>query len=196
MQVRKGNRAIYWQCRGEEGQVKAKEKSSNRATLKIAVLAKQLRWKQRSNWWKKPPSHVVIARAVHTVGLCSLFASWIVMYSVHRAGDWKPWAVQHHPKQRACWGSHVFHKHTYLCLLPPHCLYANPSITDTPGLSSHFRIQPSQSPPTTSTPGAFWLSQVREHYTGSVQFLQPTNNIKALNIPQDTFGSIQASSHC
>lgn len=70
----------WWQCRGEGGQVKAKEKSSNIATLKIVVLAKYLRWKQRSNWWKKPPSHAVIARAVHTVGLCSLFASWIAMY--------------------------------------------------------------------------------------------------------------------
>lgn len=138
--------------------MKAKENSSNIATLKIVVLAKQLRWKQRSNWWKKLPSHAVIARAVHTVGLCSLFAGWIVMYSFHIAEDRKPWAVQHHPKQMACQGCHIFHKHTYLCMLPPHCLYADPSITDTPGLRSQTIIY-RQSPPTTSTPGVFWVGQ-------------------------------------
>lgn len=86
-------------------------------------------------------AHGRTVQALYELGCYAQACSVLLL---HRAGDWKPWAAQRHPKQMARRGSHVFHKHTYLCLLPPHCLYADPSITDTPGLRGHFRIRPLQ----------------------------------------------------
>ena len=76
---------------------------------------------------------------------------------LHRAEDWKPWAAQRRPKHMAFRGSHVFHSQTYMCMLGPHCLSADPGTTDTPGLWGHSRIRPSHAdrvhaPPTNQVP--------------------------------------------